>query len=67
AKNAAVFESEQLPLLQWGKLQDQFQYQNQAIAAKGMIDHVQKYLSHPNAGDWISQLETMVNMPSSEP
>ena len=60
AKRAERFEEDTLPRLKWARAKDQFMYSNQAFGAKSMLEVIEQNLSHDNAGDWMSELNSLV-------
>ena len=61
AKQAALFEKEKLPDLQWAQLQDRFSHGSRAYAAKDMLEHINTNIGHDNAEEWISALSALVS------
>lgn len=60
ALDAAKFQTEAYPALQWARAKDQFKYVNRAMGAKAMLDHVQANLKHSDAERWIDELAILV-------
>ncbi len=63
ALEAANFEAETLPNLQWERLKDQYLYVNRAMGAKAMLDHIEANITHQQAEEWIKDLAAMTSAP----
>ncbi|MDF1811670.1 MAG: hypothetical protein P1V20_05635 [Verrucomicrobiales bacterium] len=61
ALEGAQFTTRDLPLLMWKQLVDRFTYGNKALAAKAMLDHIQKHIAHDDAMEWMNSLDEMVS------
>jgi hypothetical protein len=52
-----------VPSLLWGKFSDMIILGQKSQAFAGMLSVIKKYPTHPDAKDWISQLETLLAPP----
>ena len=66
ALNAEKFASETLPQLQWDMEMDLFSNGDEAGAAKRMLAHIEKYITHKSARKWGEDFKSLLT-PELEP
>jgi hypothetical protein len=55
---------EKIPGLQWQMEMDIFKHGDQAGAAKRMLNHLDKNITHPSSRDWGEQLADLLRPPT---
>ena len=61
--NSATFTTETLPDLQWQMEMDLFRSGDESGAAKRMLAHIQKHITHKSARNWSEQFKTLLSPP----
>lgn len=59
----AEFTAETLPKLQWDMEMDLFSNGDEGGAAKRMLAHIEKYISHESAREWSEEFKTLLAPP----
>lgn len=64
AVNAETFAMETLPQLQWKMEMDLFRSGDESGAAKRMLNHIQKHITHKSARAWSEEFKTLLSPPA---